>query len=427
MISPADAAYLVGEHRTHPRHVGLLQLFRLPDGADVDTLHRRLLAYGSVRPTFRRKPRGAVLGVAQARWDDQATVDLRQHVRRWTIDAPDGLLDLVGKLHAQPLPRDRPLWEYHLVDGLPDRQFAVFVKAHHSVSDEVRLLQAAVASLSGDPMWASSWEPEPKPEKQSLFGQLRSLTGTTPELLQLAGKTLTGQVQRPGPPAPRSVLDTSHGGDWQVVMRRWSAGRLHAIVNRQRVSRSDIVLAMCAGALRRYLTDLEALPRRSLIAAVATGVKPEGQRVEHIGYTLCSLETNAPSAQTRLDSVSATLMSSLRKLKKLTPLQLRMAATVLISLPSTASAVTGVSDVAPKMFNLTISNLDGPRDKVNWHGAALEAMYPFTVPVDGQALNISALSYADSVLFGITACREQIPDPERLLDYLEEALAEIEK
>jgi len=167
LIAPLDSAFLIQEAREHPMHVGGLQLFHLPAGADEDyvgDLYRELLTYRDVVPMFARRPRDPVESVGNFWWRTETDVDIEYHVRRSALPRPGRireLLELVSRLHGSLLDRHRPLWEYHLIEGLPDSRFATYAKCHHALADGITLTRKVLQSCNIDPdvrgmppMWA---------------------------------------------------------------------------------------------------------------------------------------------------------------------------------------------------------------------------------------------------------------------------------
>src|SRR3954471_12113535 len=157
LMSPTDSMFLIGESREQPMHVGSLQVFELPDGADADllrvTLHD-MLQQDDVAPLFRRRPYRSLTTLGQWGWTDDADVDLEHHVRHSALPQPGRvreLLALVSRLHSTLLDRQRPLWELHLIEGLAGNRFAVYSKLHHSVMDGVSGMRLLQSSLSTDP------------------------------------------------------------------------------------------------------------------------------------------------------------------------------------------------------------------------------------------------------------------------------------
>ena len=134
LIAPLDAAFLISETREHPMHVGALLLFEQPDEAGSDfvgDLYRRLLTWDRVGPWFRRRPATPGPLIGAMRWYDDQDVDLEYHVRLSALPRPGRireLLTLVSRLHGTLLDRHRPLWEFHLIEGLADSRFACLLQ-----------------------------------------------------------------------------------------------------------------------------------------------------------------------------------------------------------------------------------------------------------------------------------------------------------
>ena len=159
LISPTDSMFLLVESREHPMHVGGLQLFEPPDGVSgsdfLREIHQAMIAQqDDFQPTFRKHPATMLGGIANIGWTFDDDVDLDYHLRRSALPAPGrvrDLLELTSRLHGTLLDRHRPLWEAHLVEGLNDGRFAVYVKFHHALIDGVSALKLTQRTLSTDP------------------------------------------------------------------------------------------------------------------------------------------------------------------------------------------------------------------------------------------------------------------------------------
>src|SRR6059058_1898747 len=179
LMSPTDSMFLIGESREQPMHVGSLQVFELPDGADPDLLRMTLLdmlQQTDVAPLFRRRPYRSLGTFGQWGWTDDADVDLEHHVRHSALPQPGRvreLLALVSRLHSTLLDRHRPLWELHLIEGLTENRFAVYTKLHHAVMDGVSGLRLLQRTLSEDPEDRSAesfWVPRKRKSSKSSGG-----------------------------------------------------------------------------------------------------------------------------------------------------------------------------------------------------------------------------------------------------------------
>ena len=157
LISPTDALFLVGESREHPMHVAGLQLFEPPAGAGRDfvrDIYEEIVKRDDFQPTFRKHPARLLGGIGSVAWEFDDDVDIDYHLRRSALPRPGrvrDLLELTSRLHGTLLDRHRPLWEAHLIEGLDDGRFAVYVKFHHSLIDGVSAQRLFMRALTSDP------------------------------------------------------------------------------------------------------------------------------------------------------------------------------------------------------------------------------------------------------------------------------------
>ena len=310
-MSPTDSLFLLGESREHPMHVGGLALFTPPDGADaadVRAMFEDALTSGEVAPLFRRRARRSVTTLGQWGWESAERVDVGHHVRRDALPRPGGtkeLLTLVSRLHATLLDRSRPLWEVHLIEGLADGRYAVYTKIHHALADGASAMAMLRHSMSEDPDrrgMPAPWQPTRAegaraqlaapvtgtrhrvsgwPNPLALPGQvLRAARGVAGEVAGLvpaiAGTVDKARHSRGGPlswTAPHTVLNVPIGGARHFAARSWSLERIRLLAKLADATINDIVLALSAGALRRFLDELGALPTDPLIAMVPVNLR----------------------------------------------------------------------------------------------------------------------------------------------------------
>ena len=141
-LSALDAAFLYLETPETPMHIGSLTVFA--PAADPETLFERFREHTRARlarlPSYTRRLKKTPFNIDHPVWVTDRKVDLDYHVRYAALPQPgtlDQLRDLTARLHAAPLDRHRPLWQYHLIEGLEDGGFAVYVKVHHAAMDGV--------------------------------------------------------------------------------------------------------------------------------------------------------------------------------------------------------------------------------------------------------------------------------------------------
>ncbi len=443
-----DSVFLLAESREHPTHVAGLQLFQPPEGAGpeyVAELYRDLLTHREVSRTLRRRPYRSAATLGQWSWRDDPGVELDYHVRHSALPRPGRvreLLELVSRLHGTLLDRQRPLWEFHLVEGLADGRFASYAKVHHALMDGVSVIRGLTAGLTTDPDAPATpvWTPRtrrPVGEPSSPLDRIRSaartatdLVGTPPAVAMTAlaaardaGTTLPFE-------APATMFNVPIGGARRFAGQAWPLERVRAIGRAADATVNDVAVAMCAGALRRYLIDQDALPDKPLVAMLPVSLRGPGGAGggagNAVGAILCDLATELPDAEGRLARIRASTRAAKGLLEGLSPTQiLALSAAVVGGLALTP--VPGLGRLVPPPFNLIISNVPGGKEVRYWNGSRLLDNYPLSIPMDGQALNITLTSYHDRLAFGVVGCRRSVPRLQRLLDHLDTELGALEK
>jgi diacylglycerol O-acyltransferase len=449
-MSPTDSVFLLAESREHPMHVGGLQLFQPPDGMDaldVRTMLDEAIAGDEVSPFFRKRARRSITSLGQWGWEEDPAFDLEHHVRRSALPQPGRILELLAlcsRLHSTLLDRHRPLWEIHLIEGLQDGRYAIYTKAHHAMLDGVSALRMLARTLSDDPdqrdmppPWAIP--PRSKPERHHQDSQpnpLRSArefvgetAGLLPALLRTLNQAMTQQGGSVSLVAPKTMLNVPITGARRFAAQSWPMERIRRIGKAADVTVNDVVLAMCSGALRTYLLSLDALPDTPLIAMVPVSLHAEESHREggnSVGVVMCNLGTHLSDAAERLQTVNRSMTEGKESLKGMTQLQIVMMSALGMS-PLVVLPALRLNGVVRPPFNLVISNVPGPRKPMYWNGARLDGLYPLSIPLDGQALNITCTSYSDEIAFGLTGCRRSVPHLQRLLGDLDDELSALER
>ena len=454
-LNPLDAAWIMTETRATPNHVGGLLLFRLPDRAPRDFLRKLMAEFRSHRnfaaPWNRRLKVAFNLNPAPV-WVEDDAIDLEYHVRHGALPWPGGereLGELVGRLQSTPLDLMRPPWECTIIEGLDDNRFGLFVKMHHSLIDGIsgmKMLQRAMStdrakSVSMPPFWAtgsgsSGRAAAPPPTvaeamasaAQALSEQARSV----PQLVAAFGK----MVKRIGSAseglmvpfnAPRSVLNGRVREKRRFATQQFSMERLRTLAKAGEGTLNDVVLAICGGALRRFLAERDSLPDKPLTAGIPVSVRPaddEGTG-NAISFIISTLGTDIPDAAERLRVIRASVRQAKAHVQAL-PRQAMLQYTMLLMAPTIITLLTGLGGRTRPMFNITISNVPGPEKPLFFRGAELLAIYPASIVTHGQALNITCQSYAGMMDFGFTGCHTSVPSLQRLAVYAADAVEELE-
>jgi diacylglycerol O-acyltransferase len=451
-MPPTDSLFLLGETREHPMHVGSLQLFVPPEGADaldVRAMFEDAIAQNEIAPLFQKRPRRSITSLGQWGWEVDREFDLEHHVRRSALPRPGRVLDLLAlcsRLHSTLLDRHRPLWEMHLIEGLADGRYVTYFKVHHSLVDGVSALRLLSRMLSPDPdergmpgPWALR-SPKPRGERgetrrakgaRDALGLLGETAGLIPALAQTVRRAMTEQSGTLSLSAPKSMLNVPITGARRFAAQSWPMERIRAIGKAADATLNDVVLAMCSGALRAYLSSMNVLPSAPLIAMVPVSLHGAETRSRDgggnaVGTVMCNLGTNAADPAARLATVHHSMEEGKQVLRSMTPLQILAMSAVGIS-PLAIWPLLRLTGTVRPPFNLVISNVPGPREPLYWNGARLDGLYPLSIPLDGQALNITCTSYSDAIAFGLTGCRRTVPHLQHLLGYLDDELGALER
>ena len=334
-LSVVDGAFLHLETPEMPMHVGSLNIFEPPPGGAggwFEAVKAHVASRMHLAPVFTRKLAPMPFDLANPVWIDDDDIDLEYHVQHAALPWPGGereLGELVGRLQSTPLDLSRPPWQCTIIEGLEGDRFALFIKMHHSLIDGVsgmKLLQRAMSpdcakSLALPPFWAVGAEPAAKPGRdaplptvanaaaaalQGLRGQAR----TVPQLVA-AFATILKRVGDPGEgmivpfASPRSVLNGRVREKRRFATQQFSMERLRTLAKAAGCTLNDVVLAICAGALRRFLLERDSLPESSLTTGIPVSVRPredEGSG-NAITFIIATLGTDIADAKDRLEAI----------------------------------------------------------------------------------------------------------------------------
>lgn len=460
LMDPMDLPFMLMEARERPMHVGGLQLFTTPEGADADYLRniyeQALEDPTELHPLLARRPGNTPI-LGRMMWEKDKRIDLSYHVRHSALPRPGRireLLEVVSRLHGTLLDRNRPLWEAHLIEGLEDGRFAVYTKVHHALVDGVSAMRLLSDALSTDPderdmspPWAARSriraakpQPEPRPPGSILEEVAATaltglsavarvgydVVGTTGRLTQSIRDGLSEHAAVLPYQAPRSMFNVPITGARRFAADSWSQERIKKVGRNHGATLNDTVLAMCGGALRRYLLDHDALPDESLIASIPVSLRTDDSAGGNsVGIILANLGTNTASPAERFELVKASMNAGKARFDGMSQGQIIALSAVAFG-PMVAGPLFRFESFRRPPFNLVISNVPGPPEPRFWNGARMDGNYPLSIPMDGQAMNITLSSYAGSIDIGITADRNAVPHVQRLLDDLEDSLQELE-
>lgn len=459
-LTPFDSMFLYLESPDSMMHVGGLLQFEMTSGTAADMSKRirdELSNITEVEPPWNMKLKTPwFLRNPLHRWVPDKNFDLSYHVRRSALPSPGDERELgvlVSRLHSRPLDLRRPPWEAHFIEGLETGNLAMYVKVHHSLVDGYSAMKHMVRSLSSSaldtdiPMFFQIPQPKRKPKRgndDKPADQSSLVTATAGHLTSikdlgrgLARLTRT-RLRKEDPiittlQAPRSVLNSRVGKNRRFATQQYEISRLKKLASAAHCTLNDVVLAICGGGLRAYLSELDALPRKALVAFVPVNVRakddPGGGNL--VGGMLASLGTDTDDPVERLRAVTASTSAAKQQMENMTRAAI-LGYTTYVGSPmliQTAFSHFGLGKVIPPSFNVVISNVPGPADTLYFRGNRVVSVYPVSFLMHGGALNITCESYGDTLNFGFVGCRDTLPRLQRLalacgteLDKLEAAI-----
>ncbi|MDG2114093.1 MAG: wax ester/triacylglycerol synthase family O-acyltransferase, partial [Actinomycetota bacterium] len=388
-------------------------------------------------------------------WIEDPNFDIDFHVRHSAVPGGGGereLADLVARLISRPLDRTRPLWEAYVIEGLPQRRWAALIKLHHATIDGAAGAAMTMMLLDAEPNAEPPAMPElaatePVPTPIEMMGRTMASYAARPQrdmaaqgrMMRDAYKIATenrdeltaawtkaftwptaGEPDSPSLPsrrAPNIPFNRSITPNRRFAYKSYSLTDVKAIKNHFGVTLNDVVMAVCAGALRRYLDRHEALTDQPLIAAVPVSIRTgddDDMWTNRVSCVFAELPTHLESVEERLAHAHGAMdtakgsfdlvpAESLLDFAEFAPPTVFPQAAGLMTRMRMADQLTPVS-------NLVVSNVPGPREPLYMGSARLQHYYPVSTIAEGQGLNITVQSYEDKLDLGLVGCRELLPD-----------------
>jgi len=466
-LTGLDAAFLALDSPTAYGHVGSVSVLDPSGDREALTLERLTDLVESrlhLVPPFRRRLVEVPFGLDHPYWIEDPDFDIEFHVRELALPTPGDDRQLAvqaARLHARPLDRRRPLWEMYLIHGLQGGRQALYTKVHHAAIDGVsgNDLLATLMDTSPQPrevVEPDPWRPEAEPGTAQLLARSAlSLAGHPIRAARVTARTVRSLPAAVGSPArprlpliDRFVLRRDRG----VVLpappliapatpfnknigphRRWAftsvpLAEVKGIKNAAGVTVNDVVMALCAGALRIWLQKHDALPEGPLVAAVPVSVRTETQKGTHgnrVSAVIAPLPTHLADPAQRLEAAHEAMRAA-KEQHNAMPAEL-LTDIAQFSMPALANQASRLATrlrllerVPP--FNLIISNVPGPTVDLYLCGARLDGVYPLSAIADGQGLNLTVLGSNGKLNFGALADRDLVPDVDLIIDALNDEL-----
>ena len=335
----------------------------------------------------------------------------------------------------------------HVIEGIEGNRFAMYFKIHHAMVDGVAGMRLVEKSLSKDPnekhvvpLWCVEGKRTKrlKAPKTPAVSKIRGVLDTiksqceiAPKVMQELSQTLFKEIGK-NPDhvstfqAPPSILNQRVSSSRRFAAQSFELERFRRIAKTLGVTLNAVVLAVCSGALREYLINQNSLPKKPLIAMVPASLRTDDSDFSNrITMILANLATHIADPIERLEIIRRSMQNSKQRFSRMSANEI-LIYSALVYGPAGLNIASGM---LPKhqAFNLVISNVPGPREPLYWNGAKLDALYPASIVMDGQALNITMTSYLDKLEVGLIACRNTVPKMQTLLTHLEDEIQRFEQ
>jgi WS/DGAT/MGAT family acyltransferase len=479
-LSGLDNTFLTMEAGGQLGHVGSLCMYDVSQlqGSLYDAIERTLKERMHLLPPYRRRLAEVPLNLDHPYWIEDPDFDLDFHLRHIAVPPPgddEQLATLVARIHGRALDRNRPLWEMYVIEGLASGQVALYTKIHHCTIDGVSGAEMMQVLLDRVPEGApvappkKPWVPDRIPSGGEMLARglgglvrtpdrvvrqairtVRAVTDSNEALRSVASTLGLDRVpvaarllrrgdqvdadEIPQTPAPRTPFNRSITPHRRFAFFSQPLGDVKKVKTAAGTTLNDVVMAISAGALRRYLEEKKALPKDPLMAMVPVSVRSAEEKqayTNRVGSILSTLATDVEDPLERLQRIHEG-MANAKRANEAVPANLlqdwtQVTTPALVAQAARIIARTKVFDRMNPPFNVVISNVPGPRESLYCAGAVLETFYPVSAVADGQGLNITVQSYRDHLDWGLIACRELVPDVWRFKALFNESLEELVK
>jgi diacylglycerol O-acyltransferase / wax synthase len=456
-LSGMDATFLYIENPSHHMHVCMLAVFDpsgMPNGYSFATVRRLVESRLPRIPMFRRRLVTVPFNLGHPIWVDDPAFDLDHHLRRVAVPSPGSLrqlTDVTADFASHQLDRSKPLWEMQVIEGLEGGNIGVLAKVHHSMVDGVSGAEILVHLLDIERVAVPSGDdPEDTARPEHVPGDvemvahaLLSAAKTPLRLASVIPRTLgavagVARVRRtPGPnmpapfTAPKTPFNAAITPHRSVAATRLSLAAVKEVKQAFGCTVNDVVLALCGGALRRYLDGLGELPEKPLIAVVPISVRDDrsAQGTNAVSGMFTTLATDIADPAERIAAIRETTRGAKEEHQAIGADLLtdwaEFAAPAVFTRASRLYTSMKLADRHRPIHNVIVSNVPGPQFPLYLAGAELLMLCPLGPVMEGAGLNITVMSYRDSIDVGMIACRELVPDLWDLAGAFEDAMAEL--
>ena len=446
-LSALDDSFLAVESPTAHMHVGWAAVFEPPDAGlrpGFEELRAHIGARLSRAPRYRQKLSHAPLELDAPCWVDDSDFELARHVRR---AASTELDEVIATCMSEQLDRERPLWEIRVAERLADGRIGIVGKAHHCMVDGVAAVELASLLLDpapdATPEEDGEWRPEEEPDAAALLSAIaearareqlelaraasglllspRRLLGAAYQAAEAAAGALQGTLR---PATPVTPLNQPISPARRLARVSRPLADLQRVRERFRATVNDVYLAVAAGALRRLLRERgqEPVPLKTMVPVSGRDDGELDELGNRISFMFVELPCEEPDPERRLRRVQ---MSAAESKESGEPRAAELALRLIGYGPRTLRRLVARAMASPRMFNLVVSNIPGPREPMYMRGCELKEAYPVVPLADGHALSIGMTTIQDRACFGLYADRSSLGDVDRVADALHESTDEL--
>lgn len=446
-LSALDSGFLLTESHHSPKHVAGLQVLSLPRGKGSGWLRKMLDDLKKLPPgfPFNQKLKDDSL-LSPALVPDE-NLDMDYHVRHTVLPGPgsdEQLTEMVSRLHANLLDRERPLWEFHLIEGLAGRRFALYTKIHHCIVDGMTFARWFAESGSSDsaeldspPIWLRDESPADAPDDTSLAGLIvdgvKMLGGgikTAVDLSLLSARLVQKSVFERNRnavlplSASKTPLNVPTGAARNFSISQFPLLKFKAVANSLDASINDLVLTLCDLAVVRYLEEHDEKPDAPLVTYMPVNLrKDEGDEGNLISLLQVKLASDHDDPQVTLEQIREASKSTREIYGTVSRPAIQMYS-LLVALLPLGEELLRLDQVLPPAINLVISNVPAAQQAMYFRGAKVVEVYPVNTLPPAVALSMTVCSYAGTLYFGLIGGRTALPDIQNLNRHLNEAFRE---
>jgi diacylglycerol O-acyltransferase / wax synthase len=454
-LSGLDASFLYAESSTVPLNVCSvveLDTSTMPGGYTFDRFHDDLALRIKALPEFRAKLADSQLNLDHPVWVEDKDFDLSRHLLRIDLPPPGGrreLAEVCGHIAAAQLDRSKPVWGMWVIEGVADTDaheggpLALMIKVHHAAVDGVSAANLLTQLCSPEP---DSPPPDPVAgpgDATALdiaagglvrfisrpLNLARALPATVSTIVNTVSRARSGMAMAAPFTAPATPFNAEVTAERNIALAQLDFDDVKRVKNRFDVKVNDVVLALCAGALREFLRDRGELPDKPLVAVVPMSVHDTSNRPgrNQVSGMFCNLQTHIEDPGERLQAIAKANSRAKDHSRAIAP-SLVLDVTQVVT-RAMFGFILGVAAHTPlthtAIHNVIISNVAGPRNKLYCLGAEIKALYPLGPIFHGSGLNITVMSLSGKLNVGIISCRKLVDDLWGLADRFEPELYEL--